>query len=236
MIIMNKNLFILMLLLSNLAMSQNNMQTTNIQATVDVTGEGIVKVVPDEVTIIVQVENKGQNPKELKQKNDFVINDVLQYIKSMKIADKYVQTQYVRLNKNYDYQTKEYSYVANQSISIYLKDLERYESLMNGLVERGINRINGISFSSSKIDELKSQARIKAIQNAKMKAEEYTNALGQSIGKAVLISEFSNTNYPGPVNRANMMQSSDALGMEQQTISVGEIEIITKVNVSFLLN
>jgi len=233
---MNKNLFILMLLLSNLAMSQNNMQTTNIQATVDVTGEGIVKVVPDEVTIIVQVENKGQNPKELKQKNDFVINDVLQYIKSMKIADKYVQTQYVRLNKNYDYQTKEYSYVANQSISIYLKDLERYESLMNGLVERGINRINGISFSSSKIDELKSQARIKAIQNAKMKAEEYTNALGQSIGKAVLISEFSNTNYPGPVNRANMMQSSDALGMEQQTISVGEIEIITKVNVSFLLN
>ena len=233
---MNKNLFILMLLLSNLVMSQNNMQTTNIQATVDVTGEGIVKVVPDEVTIIVQVENKGQNPKELKQKNDFVINDVLQYIKSMKIADKYVQTQYVRLNKNYDYQTKEYSYVANQSISIYLKDLERYESLMNGLVERGINRINGISFSSSKIDELKSQARIKAIQNAKMKAEEYTNVLGQSIGKAVLISEFSNTNYPGPVNRANMMQSSDALGMEQQTISVGEIEIITKVNVSFLLN
>ena len=73
---MNKNLFILMLLLSNLVMSQNNMQTTNIQATVDVTGEGIVKVVPDEVTIIVQVENKGQNPKELKQKNDFVINDV----------------------------------------------------------------------------------------------------------------------------------------------------------------
>ena len=236
MIIMNKNLFILMLLLSNLVMSQNNMQTTNIQATVDVTGEGIVKVVPDEVTIIVQVENKGQNPKELKQKNDFVINDVLQYIKSMKIADKYVQTQYVRLNKNYDYQTKEYSYVANQSISIYLKDLERYESLMNGLVERGINRINGISFSSSKIDELKSQARIKAIQNAKMKAEEYTNVLGQSIGKAVLISEFSNTNYPGPVNRANMMQSSDALVMEQQTISVGEIEIITKVKVSFLLN
>ena len=233
---MNKNLFILMLLLSNLVMSQNNMQTTNIQATVDVTGEGIVKVVPDEVTIIVQVENKGQNPKELKQKNDFVINDVLQYIKSMKIADKYVQTQYVRLNKNYDYQTKEYSYVANQSISIYLKDLERYESLMNGLVERGINRINGISFSSSKIDELKSQARIKAIQNAKMKAEEYTNVLGQSIGKAVLISEFGNTNYPGPVNRANMMQSSDALVMEQQTISVGEIEIITKVKVSFLLN
>jgi hypothetical protein len=233
---MKKNLFILIILLSNLAMSQNNMQTTIIQPTVDVTGEGIVKVVPDEVTINVQVENKGNDPKELKQKNDFIINDVLAFIKSMDIADKNVQTEYVRLNKNYDYQTKTYSYVANQSISIDLKDLKLYESLMNGIIEKGINRIDGISFSSSKMKALKSEARIKAIENAKMKAEEYTSILNQTIGKAVSISEFNNTNYPGSVNRKAMMFSSDSSGMEQQTISVGEIEIITKVNVSFILN
>jgi uncharacterized protein YggE len=233
---MKKYLFILIILLSNLAISQNNTLTTTMQPTVDVMGEGVVKVVPDEVTINVQVENKGQQPKELKQKNDFIINDVLAFVKSMNIADKQVQTEYVRLNKNYDYQTKTYSYVANQSISIYLKDLEIYESLMNGLMERGINRIDGISFSTSKIKELKSQARIKAMQNAKMKAEEYTKVLDQSIGKAVSISEFNNTNNPGPVNRKTMMLSSDASGMEQQTISVGEIEVVTKVNVSFLIN
>jgi uncharacterized protein YggE len=228
---MKKYLFLLIIVFSNLAISQNN-----IQATVDVMGEGIVKVAPDEVTINVQVENKGQNPIALKQKNDFIINDILAFIKNMNIADKQVQTEYVRLNKNYDYQTKIYSYVANQSISIHLKNLELYETLMNGLMERGINRIDGVSFSTSKIKELKSQARIKAIENAKMKAEEYTKVLNQSIGKAVSISEFNNTNYPGPVNKKTMMLSSDASGMEQQTISVGEIEVITKVNVSFLLN
>jgi len=228
---MKKYLFLLIIVFSNLAISQNN-----IQATVDVMGEGIVKVAPDEVTIKVQVENKGQNPIALKQKNDFIINDILAFIKNMNIADKQVQTEYVRLNKNYDYQTKIYSYVANQSISIHLKNLELYETLMNGLMERGINRIDGVSFSTSKIKELKSQARIKAIENAKMKAEEYTKVLNQSIGKAVSISEFNNTNYPGPVNKKTMMLSSDASGMEQQTISVGEIEVITKVNVSFLLN
>jgi uncharacterized protein YggE len=74
------------------------------------------------------------------------------------------------------------------------------------------------------------------MQNAKMKAEEYTKVLNQSIGKAVSISEFNNANYPGPVNEKTMMLSSDASGMEQQTISIGEIEVITKVNVSFLLN
>ena len=233
---MKKHLFILIILWSNIAISQNNTPTTIIQPTIDVMGVGIVKVTPDEVTIKVQVEHKGQNPKELKQKNDFIINDVLAFIKSMNIADKQVQTEYVRLNKNYDYQTKTYNYLANQSVSIYLKDLKIYESLMNGLMERGINRIDGISFSASTINNLKSQARIKAMQNAKMKAEEYTKVLNQSIGKAVLITEFNNTNYPGPVNRKTMMMSSDASGMEQQTIAVGEIEVVTKVNVSFLLN
>jgi len=233
---MKKHLFILIILLSNVAISQNNTPTTIIQPTIDVMGVGIVKVTPDEVTIKVQVEHKGQNPKELKQKNDFIINDVLAFIKSINIADKQVQTEYVRLNKNYDYQTKTYNFSANQSVSIYLKNLELYESLMNGLMERGINRIDGISFSASTINDLKSQARIKAMQNAKMKAEEYTKVLNQSIGKAVLITEFNNTNYPGPVNRKTMMMSSDTSGMEQQTISVGEIEVITKVNVSFLLN
>ncbi len=233
---MKKNLFILIILLSNLAIAQNNTPTTIIQPTIDVMGVGIVKVTPDEVTIKVQVEHKGQNPKELKQKNDFIINDVLAFIKSMNIADKQVQTEYVRLNKNYDYQTKTYNFSANQSVSIYLKNLELYESLMNGLMERGINRIDGISFSASTINNLKSQARIKAMQNAKMKAEEYTKVLNQSIGKAVLITEFNNTNYQGQVNRKTMMMSSDTSGMEQQTIAVGEIEVVTKVNVSFLLN
>jgi uncharacterized protein YggE len=66
---MKKNLFILIILLSNLAIAQNNTLTTIIQPTIDVMGVGIVKVTPDEVTIKVQVEHKGQNPKELKQKN-----------------------------------------------------------------------------------------------------------------------------------------------------------------------
>ena len=233
---MKKYLFILIILLSNVAISQNNTPTTIIQPTIDVMGVGIVKVTPDEVTIKVQVEHKGQSPKELKQKNDFIINDVLAFIKSMNIADKQVQTEYVRLNKNYDYQTKTYNFSANQSVSIHLKNLELYESLMNGLMERGINRIDGISFSASTINDLKSQARIKAMQNAKMKAEEYTKVLNQSIGKAVLITEFNNTNYQGQVNRKTMMMSSDASGIEQQTIAVGEIEVVTKVNVSFLLN
>ena len=207
------------------------------QPSVDVIGEGVVYVIPDEVTIKVQVENEGGNPKELKQLNDRIVNEVLLFIKAQDIDKKDVMTQYIRLSKNYDYQTKKYKYVANQSISIRLKDLNKYESMMSGLLESGINRIDGIYFSSSKKEELRSQARIKAIQNAKMKAEEYASVLGQSISKAIKISEYQSVNYPQPRNDGFLKaMSADSSGSGQQTISPGEMELKVMVNVSFILN
>ena len=232
---MKKSLFIL-LLTSNLLISQNNVKKDFFQPTIDVLGKAIVKTIPDEVTINVQLENKGKDPQLLKQKNDIIINDILFFLNGISILEKYVKTTYLRLNKNYDYQTKSYNYVASQSISIFLTDLNSYELLMNGLMNRGINRVDGILFSSSIVNELKSEARKKAIENAKMKAKEYAGVLNQSIGKAVSISEFSNKNNDSFSYKSGPMQSSDAPVTNQQTISIGEIEIVSKINVSFLLN
>jgi len=232
---MKKSLFIL-LLISNLLISQNNTKNDLSQPTIDVVGKAIVKTIPDEVTIKVQLENKGKDPQLLKQENDIIINDILFFLNGISIPEKYVKTTYLRLNKNYDYQTKSYHYVASQSISIFLTDLNSYELLMNGLMNRGINRVDGILFSSSIVNELKSEARKKAIENAKMKAQEYAGVLNQSIGKAVSISEFSNKNQNLFSYKSVPMQSSDAPVTNQQTISIGEIEIVSKVNVSFLLN
>ena len=224
-----KNKATFLILLFSTVMIAQNME----QASVDVIGEGVVYVVPDEVTIRVQVENEGQDPKELKQTNDRIVTEVLAFIKSQRIDDKDVLTQYIRLTKNYDYQTKAYKFIANQSISIRLKDLDKYETLMSGLLESGINRIEGINFSSSKKDELKSQARVKAMQNAKLKAEEYADVLDQSIGKAIKISEYQ-INYPIPRNEGMLKTMSDGGG--QQTISPGEMELKVTVNVKFILN
>ncbi len=225
-----KNVRILLILLvSSFVSAQNNPQPT-----VDVTGEGIILTVPDEVTISVRVENTGNEVRPLKAMNDQIVHDVLQTVKRIGIVDKNVQTEYVRLTKNYDYKTKTYNFSANQTIRIYLKDLEKYEPLMDGLMASGINRIDGIAFSSSKETALKSQARKKAIENAVMKAEEYVGVLNQTIGKAVSISEFNNATMPQPMYRSMAMQDESA--SSKQTLAPGEIEIRTAVKVRFILN
>lgn len=212
------------------AMAQNTLPPN----TIDVTGEGIVRVVPDEVTINIRVENTGENTKTLKEQNDATISEVLKFLKKMDIADKDVRTEYMNLNKNYDHNSKTYTFAANQSLSVKLRDLKKYEAVMKGLIDTGINRIDGVSFSSSKEASLKSEARKKAVENAKMKAQEYVSVLNQTVGKAVSISEFSNSGGPQPMYKMAMMDSSSGGG--DQTIALGEMEIKTTVNVSFLLN
>lgn len=225
---MKKNILIIVLF-SAFIMNAQTIQ----QNTVDVTGEGIVRVTPNEVTISVRIENTGNDHMATKKENDRVVSNVLSFLKTIQIEDKDVHTQYVRLNKNYDYNTKSYSYAANQSIAIILRDLSKYEELMSGLLSSGINRIDGISFSSTEREQLESEARKKAIAHAKMKAEEYASVLGQTIGKAESISEYRNSNVLPPMSKTMAFAGDSSNG--QQTIAPGEIEIQVLVYVSFLL-
>ena len=204
---------------------------------ISVSGEGKIKVTPDEAIITVAVENTGKEAAEVKKKNDEIVDKVLKLIKQRGIPTADYQTQRVNLYKNYDYNTKKYNYVANQTISIHLKDLSKYDKLMMDLVDSGINSIQGVEFKSSKIKEYESQARKKAMVDAKQKAEDYVSVLaGQKVGKALVISDNSFTNYPRPVYaEMKTMAMADGSAMPQETLAIGEIEIISNVSVSFVL-
>jgi uncharacterized protein YggE len=142
----------------------------------------------------------------------------------------------VNLYKNYDYNTKKHSYVANQTISIHLKDLSKYDKLMMDLVDSGINNIQGVEFKSSKIKEHERQARKNAMLDAKQKAEDYVSVLaGQKVGKALIISENEIVNVMPLSYEMKTMALADEGGMPKETLAIGEIEIVSTVTVSFVL-
>ena len=204
---------------------------------ISVSGEGKISVTPDEAIISVAVENTGKEATEVKKKNDEIIDKVLKLIKKSGIPAADYQTQQVNLYKNYDYNSKKYSFVANQILSIHLKDLSKYNQLMMDLLDSGINSIQGVAFKSSKIKEYERQARKNAIEDAKQKAADYVSVLpGQKVGKALQISDQSFTNYPRPVfAEMKTMAMADAVETPRETLAIGEIEISATVTVAFLL-
>src|SRR3970282_530247 len=128
------------------------------------------------------VETKGNNAKDVKKENDQKMETVLRFIKKMNLAPADYKTQRVSLNPQYDYEKKKHSYNATQTVEILLRDLSKYDELMEGLVDQGINRIDNVTFQSSKLAQYQSEERKLAMKEAKMKAEDYVSVLGQKKG------------------------------------------------------
>jgi uncharacterized protein YggE len=230
---MKKALLILGILFVTMSNAQEHKQVPMI----NVSGEGKVKIAPDQALISISIETKGTKAVDVKQENDKKMDAILKFIKKSNIAAEDFRTQRISLNPNYDYEKKKYSYIATQSVEILLKDLSKYDTLMEGLVNEGINRIDNVEFKSSKLLQLQSDARKLAIKDAKAKAEDFVSVLGQKVGKAIVISDNSQTYNPQPRMYAMKSMSMDKLeSAPRETLAIGEIEIIANVSVSFVLD
>jgi uncharacterized protein YggE len=226
----------LVLFLTIMFMTMSYGQETKQIPQINVNGEGKVKVAPDQVLISATVETKGNNAKDVKKQNDEKMDAVLKFIKKMNIPTADFKTKQVALNPQYDYEKKKTSYNATQTVEIVLKDLSKYDELMEGLVQQGINRLDKVSFETSKLVQLQSDARKLAMKDAKAKAEDYVSVLGQKVGKAFVISDNSQVYHPQPMYAAmRMKESADAIGASNETLAIGEIEVTANVSVSFIL-
>ncbi|MEO8236317.1 MAG: SIMPL domain-containing protein [Flavobacterium sp.] len=202
---------------------------------ITVSGEGKIKIVPDQGIISLGVENTGKEAAEVKKANDVIIDKILKFIKSNNIPSADFQTTNVSLNKNYDYEKKKYNYVANQTVTVTLKDLSKYNEFMMGITETGVTNIHGVEFKSSKMETYEADARKKAILNAKQKALDYVSVLNQKIGKALMISDNSQPFYPQPMFKGAMMSMQADESAPKETLAIGEIEINANVQVTFIL-
>ncbi|QYJ67588.1 SIMPL domain-containing protein [Flavobacterium litorale] len=231
---MKKLVLAILVLTSTMVGAQTIIQ--NAPRQISVSGEGEIKVTPDEAIITIGVTNMGADAKEVKNENDVIVDRVMKYLKRAKLPEEDYQTKNVYLNRSYQYDKKKYTYTASQTITIYLKDLSKYDDLIIGLTDAGINNIQGIQFKTSKQEQYESKARVKAIQDAQKKAKDYADALGMYIGYPLLVNDnTSNNYYPSPMYAKIEMESMSDAG-SRETLAIGEITIKCNVAVTYEMN
>ena len=188
--------------------------------------------------ITLAVENNGKEALEVKKKNDEQVAKVLQVIKRFGIAPTDFQTQQVSLYKNYDEASKKQSYVAHQTLTIHLKNLSQYDALLLEVMEAGINSIQGVEFKASQFKVYESQVRKNAMVAAKQKAMDFVSELpGQKVGKALVVSDSSFTQFPRAVfsEMKTYAMAADGIEVSEETLAIGSLEINVTVTVTFAL-
>jgi uncharacterized protein YggE len=193
-------------------------------AGISVSGEATVSVPPDVAQIDGGVTSEAKTAREASDANNTAMGKVLLALKGAGIEEKDVQTSRLQLQPQFPPNRTGPSaisgYRASNHVTIRLRDVTRVASVIDTLVGAGANDIGGINFTVSNASKLLDEAREKAVDDARRKAEIYAKAAGVTLGAALSISEEGS---PGPVFRAKMvggMAASAPVAQGEETLSV----------------
>lgn len=209
---------------------------------VSVEGKGEVKVQPDEIVLNLGVETRDRTLETAREQTDKKVAAILTVLKKAGVDAKHVQTTYMSVQpiysgENYGQSTPD-SYMAQKSMTVTIRNISKFDEIMAGVYKAGGNRVDGIHYRSTKLEQHREEARKLAVQAARRKADSLTKELGTKVGRVYNITESSSEGYPRPMQNMykGMMMEARTGGGEETTISPGEITITAHVQVSFTLD
>lgn len=218
---------LLFLLLGQPLLAQENEPTK-----ISVTGEGVVKVIPDQAHLFFGINTEGEDPLVVKQENDELSSKLLEILKKNGVEDKDIKTRRLSLRKLYNNRPEiKDKYTATQTFSLLIRNLDDYPEISALLLTSGVNQVDRVEFSSTRYEELKDEARKKAVKDALDKIEVYSNALGMTPSKLIEIRE-AGSNGPAPVYRMEMAKTMADSGAN---VAPGELVISQEIQIMYTL-
>jgi uncharacterized protein YggE len=157
---------------------------------ITVVGSGEVKVTPDIATVQIGVETSAATTKEALAQNTAQATAIIDQIKQLGVDPKDIQTSGFSISPTYNDTGREVTgYTVSNMVSVTIRNLSQAGALLDQVVQAGANRIYGVSFSVADPSAALSQARDKAVADAKARAEQLAKASGAALGQVLVITE-----------------------------------------------
>ena len=217
--------------------------------TISVSGEGKVFAVPDTATFTVTVQEEGKDVKTAQDAATKKSNDIIAYLKGAGVDAKDIQTTDYSVNPQYDYNSTvcpQYGYCppsrqtlkgfqVSQTLTVKVRNTDKAGDLLSGVGSKGAFQVSGLSFTIDDQTALEAEARGKAIDDARTKAEALAKQLGVSLVRIVGFSE-NGGGYPIYYAAKTMAMDSAAGGVAappSPEIPTGQNQITSNVNVTY---
>lgn len=198
-------------------------------------GSAIIRIEPDLASIRFAVSRLEQRPKEAFGRAHEAARSVQTYISQAKINE--VSSSRVTLTQTFKYvqsEQKFIGYTATIAYHLLLRDLNRVEEILIGLTDAGVNEINAVDYQTSRLKEIRAQARQQAVKAAREKAENYCQAAGTTLGPVIHIEDINPDQLRGREGHVlQELQPDD--GGPVQAFNPGSITVAGAVMVAFEL-
>ncbi|MCW8092287.1 SIMPL domain-containing protein [Alteromonas sp. ASW11-130] len=220
---------ILFVLVSSQAWAHN--EGSN-QPTIHVQGSGMVDVMPDAFSITFILEQKGQVVSKLNERIETDLTNVIEFLLKQGVESNQIQSMQVRLTPRYESTPqghRENGFVLSREVTVLHKKLSDYDRLIDGMLSRGVTRIQQFDFVITDQASYYKQALTAAVKDAKQRAQLLSKELDAKLGAVVQISE---TGGYAPVH-----QSKYRMAQAESSPSLpGQQSVSARVNVTFSIH
>ena len=179
--------------------------------TISLSGHGEVKAVPNIADVSFVIIKEAKTVKEAQNSVTQIEKKVLAFLKENNILEKDIKTTNTSFYPKYDYgnpcvnayphpcdpiKPKITGYEVSESVTIKIRNTDEAGKTIQGLGTLGVSSLTGPNFAIDDEDSLKAEARKKAIDDAKGKAEKLALDLGVHLGRIASFNESGNYAMP----------------------------------------
>ena len=194
---------------------------------VRVFGSAVIRVAPDTATILVGVSRLEQQPEAAFTAARKAAQAVTAYLQRRGMQD--VGSSRITLSQEFRFSNGEQrfvGYAAKIGFSVVLRNMDQVEETLTGLIGAGANELTSVTFQTSRLREVRADARRRAIAAAREKAELYCDAAGVVAGGVLAIEdanpEFVMGRSEGHVHREPAVDDTGEMkAIDPAAISVG---------------
>ncbi|MBU1146289.1 SIMPL domain-containing protein [Patescibacteria group bacterium] len=203
--------------------------------TIAISGEGKVTGIPDIATVSVGLQTEKADVKSAQTENTNKMNRLIANLKNLGVDSQDIQTSYYNIYPQYDWPNGKQilrGYQVSQGVAVKIRNLSKIGDILAAAGEGGANQVSGLSFNIDDPEALRQEARVKALENAKEKADALARVAGVKLGKIVSFSEYSGT--PTPLYKSYDMGGIGGGGeVAAPTVESGSMDIVVDVSVSY---
>ncbi len=159
---------------------------------INVFGSSRVRIGPDIASLGFAVARLASHPKDAFQEARAGAQSVHAFLAQLGLDD--IGSSRVTLAQTFRYTEGEQrfvGYTARVAFHVLLHDLDRMEAVLSGVVDAGANEVNSVELQTSRLKEVRADARQRAVEAAREKALNYCKAAGVSLGPVVHIEDVN---------------------------------------------
>ena len=189
---------------------------------VTVVGSGQVQGTPDTLTANVSIEFTAPDVTAAMNQTSELQQAVINALVTAGVGRKDIRTTQVRLQPKYGPESSAIvGYRASNSIDVKVRNLDSASNTLALIVSTGgdATRINSVNYSIDDDSQLVKDARARAFQDAKDRAQQYAQLSGLKLGKVISISESAGATPPTPIPLTRAASAPVPLEPGQQTVS-----------------